>query len=253
VVEEEIDECDQYDSALAQLDPAVKADAYARVISEVGDQYNATWSGLSGRSWKEKMGWTAGQQLGDRILGDNITIVDDPEHPDTFKMAFDITGKRRGRFPLVEEGRLSQLMYDASTAAKYSRPATGHSTGSVSLTVSPGDGPPDPLAAVADLGRMLYIPDLHYMHLPNRSQGIFTGSSRFNAVLVEHGWIACPIFSTHVTDSFRNFLEHATVISSETRSVNTSNTYGRRQPTAMSVPTYMLVEGVKVTDCADSY
>ena len=40
----------------------------------------AAWTGLSGRGWEEKMGWTSNNAPGDKILGDNITLVDDPDN-----------------------------------------------------------------------------------------------------------------------------------------------------------------------------
>jgi predicted Zn-dependent protease len=91
------------------------------------------------------------------------------------------------------------------------------------------------------------------MNIPSRSKGIFTGSSRFNAVLVEDGKIVSPIFSSRVTDSFQNVLGNVKVISSVSESVNGSNTYGRRTPVAMNVPSYIVSEGVKITDSADSF
>jgi hypothetical protein len=48
-------------------------------------------------------------------------------------------------------------------------------------------------------------------------------------------------------------LGNVSIISSASESVNGSNTYGRRSPTAMSVPTYIVAEGVKITDCAESF
>ncbi|MCD4848115.1 MAG: hypothetical protein K8R76_07990, partial [Candidatus Aegiribacteria sp.] len=130
---------------------------------------------------------------------------------------------------------------------------TGHNTRSPGIVLNTGDGFEYPLEAVKDMGRVLYIPALHYMNLPSRSKGIFTGSSRFNALLVEDGKVISPIFSTRITDSFQNVLGNVKVISSVSESVNGSNTYGRRMPVAVSVPSYIVAEGVKITDCADSF
>jgi predicted Zn-dependent protease len=353
-VDEPMDESPQFDPALENLDPSVKADAYSRIIRETGPAYNfsgswssgstelyivstsnrneawskgtdfrftvvlkhpgkkwelmhsqtgwraddfdvlktigyfrdllpvfeenegfevepgdytvlfgseaiseilgmAMWTGLYGRGWEEKMGWTSHNAIGDRILGDNITLTDDPYDDLTFRVGFDQSGQKRVSFPVIESGVLRGLMYDANTAAKYGRKPTGHNTGSVSGVMSPGSGPSSVLDAVGGMGRVLYIPALHYMNIPNRSKGIFTGSSRFSAVLIEDGEIVRPIFSSRITDSFQNVLGNVTVISSDVESVNLSNTYGRREPVAMSVPTYMVAEGVKITDCAESF
>ena len=354
VVEEAVAEEVQHDEALAVLDPAVKAEAYRRVIAEVGEGYDysgswssgvteqylvttandreawhrgtdqrfnvvlkhprhrwelsdtqtgwraadvavertverlrnllpvyegaaaartepgrhtvlfgaealadiagmAVWTGLWGRAWEEKVGWTAKEHPGDRILGENINLSDDPTHDDTYRFGFDLSGQRRRPFPLVMAGRMVALMYDSVTAAKYGRTPTGHNLGNTSFALATGDGPAGPLEAVRGLRRVLYIPALHYTHIPNPSEGLFTGSSRFNAVLVEDGRIAGPIFSTRITDTFRNVLGNVLLLSPTAVSVNQSDTYGRRSPVAMSVPAYAVVEGVHITDSAEAF
>jgi predicted Zn-dependent protease len=223
----------------------------AAAISEIVSM--AAWTGLNGRGWEEKQSWTSKSSPGEMILGENISLVDDPGNPQTFMYGFDMCGRKRRIFPLIGDGELLNLMYDSGTAARYGKKPTGHDTGSPSLVMDTGFGPEDPLEAVLEMGRVLYIPALHYMNIPSRSKGIFTGSSRFNAVLVEDGRIVSPIFSSRVTDSFRNVLGNVSVLSSVPESVNGSNTYGRRTPVAMSVPSYMICTGVKITDSADSF
>ena len=223
----------------------------ASAISEIVNI--AAHTGLSGRAWEEKQSWTAKYKPGEKILGEKISLVDDPTNPATFMFGFDMSGRKRNIFPLVADGEMKNLMYDSATAARYGKKPTGHSTGSTSLVMDTGFGPADPLEAVSAMGKVLYIPALHYMNIPSMSKGIFTGSSRFNAVLVEDGKIVSPIFSSRVTDTFQNVLGKVKVISSLSESVNGSNTYGRRAPVSMSVPSYIVSEGIKITDSADSF
>ena len=103
------------------------------------------------------------------------------------------------------------------------------------------------------MGKILCIPALHYLNLPNANKGIFTGGSRFNALLIEDGEIISPIFSTRITDSFQNVFKNVSVISKKPDSINLSNTYGRRSPVATSVPSYIVAQNVKITDCAESF
>ncbi len=212
----------------------------------------AVWTGFTGRGYEEKLGWTAGRRLGERILSERLTLVDDPAQEQTFRFGFDGTGMVRRRFPLVEAGKLAGLAYDLATAARYGRSPTPHA-GSWSLAMAPGDGPPEVAAAVRDRERVLCIPALHYMNVPQRAKGIFTGSSRFSAVLLEYGAPARPLFSTRITDTFAKVFGNIETLAPTTVSVNLSNTYGRRQPEAASVPAYMVCSGVCVTDCADSF
>ncbi len=213
----------------------------------------AKYTGFWGRGWEEKQGWTSQNKPGDKILGENFTLIDDPESDQTYRIGFDFAGKLRKRFPVVENGVLQGFMYDASTCARYDKPQTGHSAGSISLVMQPGSDSDNLLEAVKDLGRVLVIPALHYMNIPNASKGIFTGSSRFNALLVENGKIVSPIFSSRVTDTFMSVFSKMVRISRQGKSINLSNTYGRRMPVAYSVPSFIVAEKVKITDSADSF
>lgn len=226
---------------------ALGADALAEVLEM------ASFTGFFGRTYEEKQGWTAKYQKGDLVLGKNVTIIDEPADDKTFRFGFDLTGKERKTWPLVIDGKLENLMYDSSTAAKYGRQLTGHNTGSVSIVMKPGRDSEDLMAAVKDMGRVIYIPALHYLNMPNYSKGIFTGSSRFNAVLIENGKVVGPIFSSRITDTFQNVFGNISRISAKPESVNLSNTYGRRAPVAFSVPAYVVAEKVKITDSADSF
>lgn len=213
----------------------------------------ALWTGFYGRTYEEKRGWTSKNKSGDKILGSNISLSDDPENPDTFRFNFDMSGRKRKKFILCKDGKLKNIMYDPQTAAMYKKKPTGHNIGGTSIVVDTGKGEKSLLKAVKEMGTVLYIPALHYINLPNASKGIFTGSSRFNAVLIKNGKVVSPIFSSRITDNFQSVFGNVKLISSESVSFNESNTYGRRSPVAMSVPSYMVCEKVKITDCADSF
>ncbi len=226
---------------------ALGADAVAEVLEM------AVYTGFFGRPYEEKQGWTSKYQKGDLVLGANVTITDEPADDKTYRQGFDLSGKHRQTWSVVENGKLQNLMYDSSTAAKYGRPLTGHSNCSLSITMKHGKDPVDLLKAVKGLGKVLYIPALHYLNIPNASKGIFTGSSRFNAVLIDNGKVVGPIFSSRITDTFQNVFGNIAMISKEADSVNLSSTYGRRAPVAFAVPSYIVSEKVKITDCADSF
>ncbi len=213
----------------------------------------AIWTGFIGRFYEEKRSWTAKSKRGDKILGGNVTIVDDPEDENTFKHGFDLTGKRRKLFPLVEEGKLSNLLYDLSAAGKYGKEPTGHTLESMSIVLRPGKGPEDVLAAVSGYEKVFYIPALHYLNIPNVSEGIFTGSSRFSAFVIEHGRIVAPLLSSRITDTFENIFSNVSILGPTNVSVNVSNTYERRAAVSMSVPTYAVIGNAKITDSADSF
>ncbi|MEO0073630.1 MAG: metallopeptidase TldD-related protein [candidate division WOR-3 bacterium] len=213
----------------------------------------ALWSGFNGRGWEEKRTFTCQNQPGDKIFSDLITICDDPDNPDVFSMPFDFNGRRRKRFVIVENGIFRALCYDSAAAAKYNRQPTGHDLESIDLVLEPGSGQAGLDAGLRLAGDALYIPHLHYIHVPDITKGVITGSSRFNAMLIRDGRFVAPIFSSRVTDTLPDILGNVLGLSSKSVSQNESSTYGRRSPEAYSVPEWLLCESVRISDVAESF
>ncbi len=213
----------------------------------------AVWTGFEGMGFEEKRSWLAQNKFGDKILSEKISIIDDPRNDDTFRSFFDLNGKKRDKFELISNGIFKNILYSSKAAAKFDKSPTGHDTMRLSISLQPGNDGSDPIAETKGMGKVLYIPALHYINLPNPSQGIFTGSSRFNALLVEDGKIISPIFSSRVTDCFQQVFGNVKKLSSSTESVNLSNSYSRRSPFGFSVPKFIISGDVKITDCAESF
>ena len=212
------------------------------------------FSGFHGRLYEENRSWTAGKKPGERVVGENIDLTDDPANHLTFMHGFDLGGKSRKRFAILENGAIGGFMYDLATAAKHGREPTGHELRSPSFVMGCGDGPSEPTEAARERGgRILTIPALHYVNMPNLSTGQLTGSSRFNATFVESGKVMAPLLSSRITDTLPRIMSNVSRISPVAVSVNLSSTYARRAPVAVCVPSYLIVEDVRITDCADSF
>ncbi len=211
------------------------------------------WGGFLGRFWEEGRAFTAKNRFGEKLFSEEITILDDPTNPNVFGMPFDFNGKRRVLFKLVEQGVFAGLCYDSQTAAKYKKTPTGHDLENWDLVFAPGSGPADLTEALKLAGDGLYIPHLHYIHLPDPTRGVFTGSSRFNAMLVKDGSLVAPIFSSRITDTIPNVFNNVFAISARSISQNESSTYERRMPQAMSVPSWLICDNVRISDVAESF
>lgn len=211
------------------------------------------WGGFLGRWWEEGRAFTSKNKPGDKIFSEVVTILDDPAHPLVFQMPFDFIGKRRRLFKLIEKGVFTGLLYDSQTAAKYKKPPTGHDLENLDLVMATGSEPPDIDSASKIAGNALFIPQLHYIHMPDPTRGIFTGSSRFNALLIKDGKFVAPIFSSRITDSIPNLFNKIVAVSSQLVAENVSSTYERRTPTAWAVPSWLLCEDVNVSDVAESF
>jgi len=211
------------------------------------------WGAFVGRMWEEKRAFSSNLKPGDRLFPESVTIVDDPTNPNVFGMPFDFKGHRRLPRVLCDKGILKAVLYDSATAAKYKRPPTGSDLGNDDFCLAGGSAP-----AGIDAGRKLaknalYIPHLHYTHMPDPTKGMFTGSSRFNARLIKDGEFVAPLLSSRVTDTIPSVFSGITAVSSRTISWNVSGTYDRRSPTAMSIPEYIICDNVRISDVADSF
>ena len=84
-------------------------------------------------------------------------------------------------------------------------------------------------------------------------KGILTGSSRYNAVLIENGKIIAPLYSCRITERIGKIFNNIIRISCKSDSYNLSNTYEQRSPFALGLPSYIVVKNVMMTDSADSF
>jgi len=211
------------------------------------------WGAFIGRMWEEKRAFSSHLKPGDRLFPEAITIADDPTNPNVFGMPFDFKGHRRHPRVICDKGILKSVLYDSATAARYKRQPTASDLGNDDFCLAPGTAP-----AGIDAGRKLakdalYIPHLHYIHMPDPTKGMFTGSSRFNARLIKDGEFTAPLLSSRVTDTIPSVFSGIAAISSRTIPWNVSSTYDRRSPTAMSIPEYIICDNVRISDVADSF
>jgi len=213
----------------------------------------AIWSGFGGRGWEEKRSFTSGNKPGDKLFSDSVTLLDDPMNPNVYRMPFDFKGKVRKPFPMVEQGVFKGLLYDSATAAKYGKKPTGHDVGSADFAFAAGAGRPGIEAGRKLATDALFIPHLHYIHLPDPARGMFTGSSRFNARRIAGAEFTAPMCSTRITDTIPNVLSHVVAVSSKSVLFDVSATYGRRSPEAVSVPEYLICDNVRINDVADGF
>jgi hypothetical protein len=99
----------------------------------------------------------------------------------------------------------------------------------------------------------LFIPHLHYMNVVNETEGIVTCCSRFGALLLRaNGSIAVP-YNLRVTEKLVNIFGNIDWLSDTTTAVNTSNTYGTRNPTAVVLPAFGQVRDVNIPHTNSSF
>ena len=165
-------------------------------------------------------------RIGTKLFGENITIVDDVDHPLQANSPFDGEGVRRKRVSLVENGVIRNLVYSRGTAEKMKNSEYAGKVGDISVT---GHGFPLPneigeapmnivfITAggeqtvdqmIASTERGVLVTRLWYIREVDPYEKILTGMTRDGTFLVENGKVKCGIRNFRFNQSLIEMLSH---------------------------------------------
>ncbi len=173
--------------------------------------------GFTASSLQEGRSFMSGR-MGERVVGENISIWDDAMDPETLNMPFDIEGVAKRRVSLIEKGVAAGVVYDSYDAHKEGLVSTGHAARvrggmPANLVMAPGNS--SLAKMVKSTKRGVYITRFHYTHCPDPVNVIMTGTTRDGTYFIENGEIKYPIKNLRLTDSVLRILSHVSHISAE--------------------------------------
>ncbi|HLA98205.1 MAG TPA: metallopeptidase TldD-related protein [Anaerolineales bacterium] len=215
------------------------------------------WIGFNGGLMKRGFSFLSEEQVGEKVFSAKFTLLDDPDRPETFPFKRDFTGMERRPFPLFQRGVFQGFVWSQDDADEFSAPPSGHTVSHKSLVLQGGEAPVSALEELVRMPRendLLYIPFLHYMNIVNPSKGIITASSRFGALLLKKdGTVAIP-YNVRLTQSLLDiFGDRMAWLSKSCVPYNTSQSYEKRNPTAVIVPVFMRVNDLEISHSNASY
>jgi PmbA protein len=169
---------------------------------------DTAWLSFGALPVQEGRSFLAGK-IGERVLGENITIRDDPFHPLHRGSPFDAEGIPTVPTTIIERGVAVSPVYDRPTAAKEGRQSTGHSLpipntfGPVArhLVLEGGDGDLERLADGVERG--LWVTRVWYTNAIDPKSATLTGMTRDGLFAIENG---------KVTRAVRNFRFNQSVV-----------------------------------------
>lgn len=167
------------------------------------------------------------KRMGQKIMGDNVTIVDDGLSPETMPLPFDFEGVPRQRVTLVDKGVANALCYDLATAAKEGKKSTGHalppgaSYGPFPLNLMFEAGDSSVAEMIAAMERGLYVTRFHYVNgFVEPMQAVFTGMTRDGTFWVEDGEIKYGVKNLRWTESMLRAFSNVKLLSRDRKLVN---------------------------------
>jgi PmbA protein len=203
----------------ADLDPGVYAVVLApEAVADIA--LFLAWYGCSAKSVEEGRSFMTGR-IGQRIVSEAITLVDDALAPGAVGLTFDFEGQPKRRVPLIDRGVVTGPVTDSYWAAKTGRPNTGHalpapnSMGPLPLDVAiePGDASPDSM--IADVERGIYVTRFHYVNIEDPVRAVLTGMTRDGTFLIEGGELTRPVKNLRFTQSAVEALDSTLAVSKD--------------------------------------
>jgi predicted Zn-dependent protease len=124
-------------------------------------------------------------RLGQRVLGENVTLVDDGADPAGLPTGFDCEGTPKQRVPLVENGVVVGVIRRETGHAVPPAWRFGGGPSPSHVLVSPGEASDDDLLAACGTG--LQVQRVNYVRVVHPSRTLVTGSSRDATLWLENG------------------------------------------------------------------
>jgi predicted Zn-dependent protease len=160
-------------------------------------------------------------KLGQKVVGENITLRDDGLAAEGLPLPFDFEGVPRRPLTLIEAGVARELPHSARTARKMNVEPTGHSFGPSStfggmamhLVLEPGDQTVEEMVASTEKG--LYVSRFWYTNVAEPTKAVITGMTRDGLFLVTKGKLRRAVCNMRFTQSILEALNNVESVGSE--------------------------------------
>ena len=178
--------------------------------------------GFGGKTLVQQRSFMSGK-IGEKIMGQNITITEDPYNPAIQYLPFDYEGVSKKKVVMVENGVARAGVYDSFYANQAGTESTGNalppdnSYGPYpkAMVLDGGDSNIDDM--IASIARGVYITRFWYLNFLNPMQTMVTGYTRDGTFLIENGVISRPLVDMRVQQSMIEAFSNAELISKEQR------------------------------------
>jgi predicted Zn-dependent protease len=180
--------------------------------------------GLGALALQEGRSFMCGK-LGQRIMGENVTLWDDGLSPEGMPIPFDFEGVPKQKVVLIENGVAKGVVYDSYTAGKEGTLSTGHGLPApntygpmpLHLFMKGGDSSLEEMVASTERG--IYVTRFHYTNVVEPVSTTITGLTRDGTFLIEDGKFKGAVKNLRFTDSVLKALSQVSLISKDTRLV----------------------------------
>ena len=181
-----------------------------------------SWMGFSALAVEEGRSF---MELGQPIMGSNVTIWDDGLDAAGLPSPIDYEGVPKQRVDLITDGVAHAVVHDTATAARAGTVSTGHGLPAPNafgplawnLFMAPGSSAKEVM--LSGIARGVWVTRFHYVNIVHAKRGILTGMTKDGTFLIEDGRITRPIRNLRFTQSIPEAFRGIEAIGSDTRLV----------------------------------
>jgi len=178
--------------------------------------------GFGGKLLHQNRSFMSGK-FGEQIMGENITITEDPFHPAIEYLPFDYEGVPKQKVVIVENGIARAGVYNGYYANLAGKRSTGHalqpdnSYGPYpkAMVIDPGKKSVEDMIGSIDYG--IYITRFWYLNFLNPMRTLVTGYTRDGTFLIENGEVTKPVVDMRVQQSMLEAFSNVEMLSTEQR------------------------------------
>jgi predicted Zn-dependent protease len=171
------------------LEPA----AAAGLISFMFNYFDARQAD-EGRSFLSKAG--GGNKLGEQVYDPRVTFMADPWDAELPVMPWDGQGQARERMPLVENGKIANLLYSRYWAQKQGKKAVGR-PGNIIMS----GGTKSTADMVRETERGILVTRTWYIRMVDPQTVLLTGLTRDGTFYIENGQLKYPLKNFRFNES----------------------------------------------------
>jgi len=181
--------------------------------------------GFGSKSFQEGTSFLS-NRIGQKIMGENVTMYDDGTDQSAIAFPFDFEGVPKQKVMLIDEGVAKGVVYDSVSAHKEGKKSTGHAltpdnaegTFALNLFIEGGNSSLDKM--IESVKRGILVTRFHYINgLLDTTNAVLTGMTRDGTFWVEEGKIKHGIKNLRFTDSMLKAFSNVSQISQERKIV----------------------------------
>ncbi|MFA7340153.1 MAG: TldD/PmbA family protein [Candidatus Obscuribacterales bacterium] len=217
------------------------------------DLLSYLWWDFSATSHIDKLSCLL-DKVGEKVFGDNITVVDDVTNKNQCGCPFDGEGVPRQTIKLVENGVIKQLVHSRQSAKKMQTKTTGHSMtqpsamGEMPLNIVIEGG----ISSIEDMIQQVQgdqeavlLTRVWYVREVDPSTKLLTGMTRDGTFLVKNGAVVKPVKNLRFNVSLLQLLNNVIALGPSVRAAGAEGIEIPAVVPAMMVKDFNFTEGTR--------